>query len=106
MIEGRHLGWTSPPIVAALVLAPIALVSSITVERRGRRPLIELGYFRSPGFAAANAPAGLMNLGVLGALFVFSLLMQARHGYSPAGTGLRLLPMVTPPRCSRPSRAG
>jgi MFS transporter, DHA2 family, methylenomycin A resistance protein len=96
LIEGRRLGWTSPPIASAFIIASLALVALVRVERGASRPMLELGYFRRPGFAAANAAAGLMNLGTLGALFVLSLLLQAGHGYSPAATGVRLLPMALP----------
>jgi MFS family permease len=96
LIEGRHLGWSAPPIVAAFAIAAAALAALLAVERGARHPMLDLRYFRNAGFSAANAGAGLMNLGVLGALFVLSLLLQQRHGYSPEATGLRVLPLAAP----------
>jgi DHA2 family methylenomycin A resistance protein-like MFS transporter len=96
LIEGRHAGWGSAPIAGALGLAAVALGVLLAVERRAEEPLLEPGYFRNAAFSAANAGAGLMNLGVLGALFVLTLLLQDRHGLSPAAAGVRLLPLALP----------
>jgi MFS transporter, DHA2 family, methylenomycin A resistance protein len=96
LIEGRRLGWASPGIAAAAVIALLSLGAFLAAERRARRPMLDLGYFRRPGFSAANLGAGLMNLGTLGALFALSLFLQRVQGNSPLETGLRLLPWLGP----------
>ncbi len=96
LIEGRRLGWTSPEIVGAGALAIASLGAFVAAELRAARPMLDLRYFRRPGFSAANAGAGLMNLGTLGALFALSLFLQRVQGHSPLDTGLRLLPWLGP----------
>jgi MFS transporter, DHA2 family, methylenomycin A resistance protein len=96
LIEGPSLGWTSPPILAGFAVALAGLWALIATERRAPYPMLDLGFFRNPGFAAANAGAGLMNLGTLGALFVLSLELQQIQGHSPEATGLLVLPLAAP----------
>jgi len=96
LIEGHHLGWASPAVVAAGVLAVVCLGSFLAAERAAPRPMLELRYFSERGFSAANVGAGLMNLGTLGALFALSLFLQRTQGHSPLDTGLRLLPWLGP----------
>jgi MFS transporter, DHA2 family, methylenomycin A resistance protein len=87
LIEGRPL---------ALLVSAAALAALIVAERRAAWPMLELRYFRDAGFSAPNAGAGLMNLGVLGSLFVLSLLLQAHDGLSPAAAGIRIIPLALP----------
>ena len=56
-------GWSDTWVLAALVAAVLAFVSFIGIERRVAQPLIDLSFFRDPGFvgvqALAAAPAFL-----------------------------------------------
>jgi DHA2 family methylenomycin A resistance protein-like MFS transporter len=96
IIEGRRLGWGSPAIVTAIAVAVAALAAFVRVELHASHPMLDLRYFRSPRFSGANAASGLMNLGVLGWLFAFSLFLQQGQGHSPIATGVRLLPLFAP----------
>jgi DHA2 family methylenomycin A resistance protein-like MFS transporter len=58
--------------------------------------MLEPRWFRRPEFSGANAGAGLMNLGTLGALFAISLHLQQSQGLSPLRTGLNLVPLAAP----------
>jgi DHA2 family methylenomycin A resistance protein-like MFS transporter len=92
LIEGGRLGWTVPPVISALVVAILSAIVFIRTELRRREPMLQLGYFQNPTFAAANAGSGLMNLGTLGALFAFSIYLQQQEGESPIQAGLHILP--------------
>jgi MFS transporter, DHA2 family, methylenomycin A resistance protein len=96
LIEARREGWGTAPVLSMLALAVVAFAALIRAERRAERPMLDLAFFRDPSFSAANAGAGLMNLGVLGALFSLSLLLQGEQGLSPAAAGVRLLPLAAP----------
>ncbi|MFL5887384.1 MAG: MFS transporter [Thermoleophilaceae bacterium] len=96
VIEGRRLGWGSPAIVIAAAVSIAALAAFIRTELRARHPMLDLRYFRSPRFSGANAASGLMNLGMLGWLFAFSLFLQRTQGHSPIETGVRLVPVFAP----------
>ena len=94
LIEGDKLGWSSAPVVAALVVAVVCAVSFIRTELRRREPMLQLGYFANRTFSAANAGSALMNLGTLGALFAYSIYLQEGEGESPLVAGLHLLPWM------------
>jgi DHA2 family methylenomycin A resistance protein-like MFS transporter len=96
LIEARRLGWTSAPVVAGFAFSVAALAALIAAERRATWPMLELRYFRDRAFSAANLGALTMNLGVLGSLFVLSLLLQQGHGLSPEAAGVRLVPFAAP----------
>lgn len=56
--------------------------------RRTAYPLIDLGLFRSPSFAAATLGGSLFRLGLGAAPFLLALLLQVGFGLSPLAAGL------------------
>jgi DHA2 family methylenomycin A resistance protein-like MFS transporter len=82
--------------VAGAVVAAVAAVAFLVVERRTADPMLPLGLFRVRAFAVANGAAGLMNLATLGMLFVVTLHLQQDQGRSPFSAGLALLPLFLP----------
>jgi DHA2 family methylenomycin A resistance protein-like MFS transporter len=58
--------------------------------------MLPLGLFRVPGFIGANAVAGLMNLVVLGTLFVLTLYLQVVQDHSSLLSGIQTVPMFAP----------
>lgn len=96
LIEGGHAGFGTAPVLAAASVAAGSLVAFVAVELRRHRPLLDVRWFSRPEFSGANAGAGLMNLGTLGALFALSLFLQDERGLSPLETGLNLVPLAAP----------
>jgi DHA2 family methylenomycin A resistance protein-like MFS transporter len=96
LIEGGRQGFTTGPTLGAGGISILALVLFARVEWRRPVPMLDPRWFRRAEFAGANAGAGLMNLGTLGALFAISLYLQQRQGLSPLQTGLNLLPLAAP----------
>ncbi|MBS1879826.1 MAG: MFS transporter [Actinobacteria bacterium] len=96
LIEGGGAGFGSAPVFAAAAVTLAAFTAFAAVERRQRRPLLDLRWFSRPEFSGANAGAGLMNLGTLGALFALSLYLQDERGLSPLAAGLNLVPLAAP----------
>ncbi len=92
VIDGRAFGWTSPLIVGAFTAAAVSLVTLVQVEKHRSQPLLELRFFRSPPFSAANAIAVASFLVMSGFLFVSTLYLQEVRGLSPLQTGAALLP--------------
>ena len=85
-----------PSAPVGLAVSAGALCVLIAVERRAAWPMLDPRYFRDRGFTVFNLGAGLMNLGVLGSLFVLSLLLQHDDGLSPAAAGVRIIPLALP----------
>ncbi len=96
LIEGNPLGWSSPAVTAAFVVAALGFVAFVFIEQHGASPMVELRFFRKPAFSGANAAAGLMNFGIYGMIFALSLFFQRAQGYSPIETGLRMVPLFAP----------
>ncbi|MFT3696700.1 MAG: MFS transporter [Kofleriaceae bacterium] len=94
LIEGRALGWTSPPIVAALASAIVAMIALVIYERRRLEPLLDMRFFRSIPFAGATILAVVAFSSFNGSLFLSSLYLQTARGLSPAHAGLCLLPIA------------
>jgi EmrB/QacA subfamily drug resistance transporter len=93
-IEGPGQGWTSPWIIALVVLAVLALAGTLVVEPRRPEPLIDLRWFRSPPFSGANLISLVMTAGLGGFLFVNTLYLQDIRGFSPLHAGLLIIPMA------------
>lgn len=92
LIEGGHLGWTSPLALAVFALAAVSGMLFVAVERRVGEPMLPLGLFANRTFSAATAVGLFINLGFYGQLFVINLYFQQVLGYSALIAGLALLP--------------
>lgn len=94
LIEGPSDGWTSPHIVALLVVAVVAAVGVVRYERRRAEPFLDVRFFRSVPFSAATLTAvlGFSSYGAF--LFVNALYLQQVRGLSPAQTGVWMLPIA------------
>jgi len=94
LIEGPVLGWLSPPVVAAAMLAVLACALLLRRERQGSHPLLPRALFQSSSFGAANGVGFLINFCVFGQLFLLSLFLQQAGGADALRAGLLLLPMM------------
>ncbi len=96
LIEQERLGWSSPLVVAALVVGAGALLAFVPWERHvthaGRAPLVPLALFRARNFTVGN----LATLSIYGALgmvgFVVTLFVQEVWGFPAWLAGLATLP--------------
>ncbi|MEU6175907.1 MFS transporter [Streptantibioticus parmotrematis] len=94
MIEGGAHGFRAPGVVAGLVAFAVAGGVFLTVEARGRHPVVPLGLFRTPAVAVCTAAGFALNLGFYGSVFVLGLFFQTQRGDSPVVSGLMFLPMT------------
>ena len=94
LIEANEYGWTSARILGAFVVAVVALVSFVVIERRRRSPMLDLSLFRSGTYAGANLAMLLVALAMFGVFFFVSLYMQNVLGYSAVQAGAAFLPMT------------
>lgn len=94
VIEGPHLGWTSPAALAGYTVLVVAAAVFGRVERRTAQPLIDLGLFRRPAFSAAVAGALAAFVALTGSLLLITLTLQHARGWDPLAAGLGMLPMA------------
>jgi EmrB/QacA subfamily drug resistance transporter len=94
LIEAPTHGWAHPGVWGPIAGSVVALAAFLAVELRLPHPMLPLGLFRNRTFSAANLLT-LFLYAALAALFFFLpfVLIQSR-GYSPAGAGVAMLPLV------------
>jgi MFS family permease len=94
LIEGPTRGWSSPLVVASLVLAVLAGPAFLIVEHREANPMLPLDLFRSRQFSGANAVTFVVYVALGGALFLLPVELQIVEHYTPLDSGLALLPLT------------
>jgi EmrB/QacA subfamily drug resistance transporter len=94
LIQGNEKGWGSTEIVSYLTAAAVLLVLFVIVERRQRRPMLDLTLFRRPAFAGASIVAFAVSASMFSMFLYLTLYIQDVLGYSPLQAGLRFLPVT------------
>src|SRR5215212_4726983 len=97
LVRGNSQGWGSGEIVGALSVGALVLALFVAWELRAPNPMLPMRFFRSRVFAFANAASLLMFFGMFGSIFLLSQFFQTVQGYSPLGSGLRILPWTLMP---------
>jgi EmrB/QacA subfamily drug resistance transporter len=97
LVRGNSVGWSSPQIVGALVAGAVVLALFVVWELRAEEPMLPMRFFRNRVFTLANAASLLMFFGMFGSIFLLSQFFQTVQGYSPIGSGLRILPWTIMP---------
>src|SRR4029077_8171494 len=90
-------GWSSPQIVGALAGGAIVFAAFVLWELRTEAPMLPMRFFRNRVFTLANTASLLMFFGMFGSIFLLSQFFQVVQGYSPLGSGLRILPWTLMP---------
>ncbi len=93
-VEANNYGWSSPRIIGAFVVAALALVAFVLLERHQRVPMLDLSLFRNRTFGGANLAMLFVGLAMFGTFFFVSLYMQNVLSYSPVQAGASFLPMT------------
>jgi EmrB/QacA subfamily drug resistance transporter len=97
LVRGNGQGWASFEIVASLAAGLVVLALFVAWELRAANPMLPMRFFRNRVFALANAASLLMFFGMFGSIFLLSQFFQTAQGYSPLGSGLRILPWTLMP---------
>ncbi|MCU1526769.1 MAG: transporter [Frondihabitans sp.] len=92
LIEGGSIGFTSPVVITAFVVAGVSLVLFLLRQARGRHPMMPLDLFRSSGMRISLGVGFAFMVGNFGTVFVLSLFLQQDLGLSPFVAGLIFLP--------------
>jgi EmrB/QacA subfamily drug resistance transporter len=97
LVRGNGQGWTSPEIVIALAGGAVLLAGFVLWELRAESPMLPMRFFRNRTFAMTNLASLLMFFGMFGSIFLLAQFFQTVQGYSPFGSGLRILPWTAMP---------
>ena len=99
---GSHLmGWTSPSVLAELIVGAALLVAFCLIEVRSKDPMFHLQLFRVRAFGLGNLAGLLASIGRGGLQFMLIIWLQGvwlpQHGFSyeqtPLWAGIYLLPL-------------
>jgi EmrB/QacA subfamily drug resistance transporter len=94
LIEQPSRGWGDPLIVASLTAGVALLAAFVAWEARTRDPMLPLGLFRRPNFAAANAETLFVYAGLSALFFYLVIFLQEVAGWSALESGLAGLPVT------------
>ncbi|WP_131739541.1 MFS transporter [Actinomadura roseirufa] len=95
LVQGPESGWGSPGVAGAAAAGAALLAAFVTIERRGRDPLMPLSLLRNRHLSAGIATAFLF-MATFGTLVYFLMVyFQTVRGYGPLRTGVAyLVPMA------------
>jgi EmrB/QacA subfamily drug resistance transporter len=85
--RGPLWGWSNPMIVTGFVIAPIAIVAFVAIERRVTNPLLPLAYVRRANFSFAIATQGFTNFAYMGGFVITPIFLESVFGYPETRVG-------------------
>lgn len=94
LIEQPKLGWSSPGVLAPMLVGLALLGGFLERERRTRDPMLPLGLFARRNFSVGNVETFSMYGGLSVLFFFLTLFMQQVGGYTPLQSGLATLPVT------------
>jgi EmrB/QacA subfamily drug resistance transporter len=97
LVRGNAQGWASTEILSALSIGVVLLAAFVAWELRAENPMLPMRFFRNRTFTLANTASLFMFFGMFGSIFLLSQFFQTVQGYSPLGSGLRILPWTIAP---------
>lgn len=102
LTRANTVGWASAQTLGTLTVGCLLLAAFLWWESRAAEPMIPLRLFASREFAVGNLTSYLMSGATFAAAFFITEEFQLARGYSPLGTGLRLLPFFATPMIISP----
>jgi len=93
-IVGESAGYATWWIAALYLLAVVALVAFVLVERRATNPVLNVSYFSKPAFAGANIIALTSYFGTFSIFFFVALYLQVVGSASGYRTAFVFVPMA------------
>src|SRR5205085_5261831 len=102
LVRANTVGWGSPEIVGALLAGAVLTAAFVAWELRAPAPMLPMQFFRDRTFSLANAASLFMSFGMFGSIFLLAQFFQTVQGYSPLGSGLRILPWTAMPMIVAP----
>jgi EmrB/QacA subfamily drug resistance transporter len=94
IIEGPADGWTSTPVLVALLASAIVLPAFVLWERRSEHPMLPLEFFRDRRFSIGSSVITISFFVMFGFFFLVTQYLQFARGYSPLEAGLAGLPVA------------
>jgi EmrB/QacA subfamily drug resistance transporter len=93
-LGGTTWAWSSPQIIALIVLSIILLPAFLWVESRAAEAILPLSLFRNHTFSVTSAVGFIVGFALFGAITYLPLYLQIAKGASPTKSGLELTPLM------------
>ncbi len=106
LTRSGDVGWGSPEIITSLVAGSLLLAAFLWWEHRAPEPMVPLRLFTRREFALGNLTTFFLHGATFATGFFLTQEFQLARGYSPLGTGLRLLPFFATPMFISPLAGG
>jgi EmrB/QacA subfamily drug resistance transporter len=94
IIQAPSWGWGSGRTLGTAAAGVVILAAFVIVERRMARPMLDVSLFRNLRFTAASGSITLGFFTLAGFTFLVTQYFQFIRGYTPLGTGVRILPVA------------
>ncbi|WP_067829943.1 MFS transporter [Nocardia inohanensis] len=94
IIEGPARGWAAPEVLAGFALGVLLLAVLTAYLLRAKYPLVDPRVFRSRPLRIALLGTATSFFGLFALFFVNAQYLQYAKGFSPALTGLALIPLT------------
>ena len=94
IIEAPSRGWSDPLVLGLFAGSVLLGVVFVLYELRVERPMLDLRYFKNPGFSTGSIALGIAFMSLIGMAFILTQYLQVVREYGPFSAGLRLLPMA------------
>jgi EmrB/QacA subfamily drug resistance transporter len=91
LIESNQRSFTDGLVLGSFAVAAVLLVAFVAVEHRIAHPMFDLSLFRLPTFSGGAVAAFGLSASIFAMLLYLVLYLQDILGYSPLGTGVRLM---------------
>ena len=91
LIESNQRSFTDGLVLGCLAAAAVLLAVFVIVERRSAHPMFDLKLLRLPTFSGGSVAAFGLSASIFSMLLYLVLYLQDILGYSPLGTGVRLM---------------
>ena len=90
--QGEVWGWSSVPVSAAIIGAPIVLALFARLDGASSEPLLPLGYLKRRPFLGASVANFWAMFCYMGAFYLVSEMLADVYAYSPAEVSLAVSP--------------
>ena len=96
LIDANRIGWESPLTILRFIVGATLLIAFVRVERKHRRPMIDLSIFRDP--VVVGAAAAMLGYAAAAQVMmtILPLYLQDAFVLSPAVAGLAMIPFALP----------
>ena len=91
LIESNQRSFTDGLVPGCLAAAAVLLAVFVIVERRSAHPMFDLTLLRLPTFTGGSVAAFGLSASIFSVLLYLVLYLQDILGYSPLGTGVRVM---------------